>query len=80
MDFFLGLALGTIVGVFIGVAAAIGAARRNTKVGTPSASHNSARDEICPLCLGDGEWENVANSIVDTCPLCKGTGKLSPVA
>ena len=35
---------------------------------------------VCPLCLGDGEWENVATLITDTCPLCKGTGKPAPVA
>ena len=32
--------------------------------------------EICPLCLGDGEWENNITLTTHQCPLCKGSGKL----
>jgi len=28
----------------------------------------------CPLCEGDGEWENNVTLITDLCPCCKGKG------
>jgi len=35
----------------------------------------SPSPKVCPLCLGDKEWENNQTFITDTCPCCNGTGQ-----
>jgi len=37
---------------------------------------SKAEAQICPLCLGDGDWENCSTFVTECCPLCKGDGKL----
>ena len=39
---------------------------------------NTARDEICPVCTGDGIGADASGWV--KCPTCNGTGKLSPIA
>ena len=39
---------------------------------------NTARDEICPVCTGDGIGADASEWV--KCPTCNGTGKLSPIA
>jgi len=48
-------------------------------VGTPSASHNSVRDVICPTCKGAGFTPNIFDSKIKVpCILCNESGKLHP--
>lgn len=30
----------------------------------------------CPLCEGEGEWENNQTCVTDTCPCCNGKGSV----
>jgi hypothetical protein len=80
MDIFIALGVGWFVGAICGGTAYMLVYRRNTKEGTPSASHNNARDEIRLIaesvvsCIEAGKYDNakvLAESIV---------AELSPVA
>jgi len=52
---------------------------RNIKVVSPSASHNSVRDVICPTCRGAGFTPNIFDSKIKVpCILCNESGKLHP--
>ena len=43
-------------------------------------SHNTARDEICPLCHGVGIVDLIWPNDQTLCPKCEGSGQTSPVA
>ena len=85
--FGVGLFTGLTVGIILGLCIhAWMESPRKIKVGTPSASTNNARNEICPCCKGSGTvvdyvpYGSAVASMESECGECGGTGKLSPVA